>query len=190
MATLMLRIEQKLYAAEAPRGALRKLRLSYADRCKSRLLVCLEDGAEAGLFLPRGTILRSGDILKSIDGILVAVAAAVEDLYEVTASDTSTNPHFDLLRATYHLGNRHVPVQLAPGLLRLERDAVLRDLLLRLGLVVEEIVAPFEPEAGAYGGGHRHDHDAVGGVLGELLSREAHAATPPDFARASFQAIS
>ncbi|MGQ0621632.1 MAG: urease accessory protein UreE [Panacagrimonas sp.] len=189
MTTLMLRIEQKLCAAEAPRGALRKLRLSYADRCKSRLRVCLEDGAEAGLFLPRGTVLRGGDILKSTDGILVAVAAAVEDLYEVRASAASTNPHFDLLRAAYHLGNRHVPVALSPGRLRLERDAVLRDLLLGLGLAVQEIVAPFEPEAGAYGGGHRHDHDAVGGMLGELLSREAHATTPPDFWRASFQAI-
>lgn len=182
----MLRIEQRLDLASGKPGALRKLRLRYADRCKSRLRVSLEDGADVGLFLPRGTVLRGGDILKATDGTLVVVASEVEDLYEVTAQDTSSDPHFDLLRATYHLGNRHVPVQLAPGRLRLERDAVLREMLLRLSLNVQEIVAIFEPEAGAYGGGHRHDHDASGGVLGELLSREAHAADAPDFTRATF----
>lgn len=185
----MLRIEQKLDGAAARQGALRKLRLRYADRCKSRLRASLEDGADVGLFLPRGAVLRGGDILKATDGTLVVVASEVEDLYEVTAQEPSTDPYFDLLRAAYHLGNRHVPVQLAPGRLRLERDAVLREMLLRLGLNVQEIVAIFEPEPGAYGGGHRHDHDASGGVLGELLSREAHAADAPDFARATFRPL-
>lgn len=186
----MLRIERKHDAAAAPHGAPRTLRLSYADRCRSRLLTALDDGTAVGLFLPRGTILRGGDLLESIDGTLLAITASPENLYEVTAAATSTNPHFDLLRAAYHLGNRHVPVQLAPGRLRLERDAVLREMLVRLGLEVGEVLAPFEPEAGAYGGGHRHDHDTGGGTLGELLSREAHAAAAlPDFARASFQPV-
>lgn len=183
----MLRIESRLDAGGLPQGALRKLRLSYAERCKSRLRVTLEDGAEAGLFLPRGTVLHGGDVLQSTQGIRVAVVAAVEELYEARPADASPAPHFDLLRAAYHLGNRHVPVQLAPDRLRLERDAVLRDLLLRLGLQVTEICAPFEPEAGAYGGGHRHDHDSGGGMLGEMLSREAHAGVAPDLSRAAFK---
>lgn len=182
----MLRIEQKLEDATARDGTRRELRLRYADRCKSRLRVTLDDGAEAGLFLPRGTVLRGGDLLKATDGTLVVIVSEAESLYEVTAHSASPDPHFDLLRAAYHLGNRHVPVQLMPGILRLESDAVLRDLLLRLGLEVRETQAIFEPEAGAYGGGHRHDHDASGGVLGELLSREAHAADAPDFTRATF----
>ncbi|MGQ0502739.1 MAG: urease accessory protein UreE [Panacagrimonas sp.] len=188
----MLRIEQKLDGALAgqPLQPGRTLCLRYAERCKSRLRVLLDDGTEAGLFLPRGTVLRGGDLLLDSDGTPVRVESAPEQLLQVTPAAGSADPHFDLLRAAYHLGNRHVPVQLAPGRLRLESDAVLRDLLLRLGLDVSEIVAPFEPEAGAYGGGHRHDHDASGGTLGELLSREAHAGPVPDFARARFQPVS
>lgn len=185
----MLRIEQKLETASVPRGALRKLRLRYTERCRSRLRVSLEDGAEAGLFLPRGSVLRDGDVLQATDGTLVTVVSEVEDLYEVRARGDSADPGYDRLRAAYHLGNRHVPVQLEPDRLLLERDAVLRELLLRLGLDVREVLETFEPEAGAYGGGHRHDHDASGGVLGELLSREAHAATVPDFANAAFHPL-
>ena len=149
----------------------------------------LESAIDAGLFLPRGTVLRGGDVLVDEHGHDILVLAAQEALYEVTAADDVTDPHFDLLRAAYHLGNRHVPVQLAPGRLRLERDTVLREMLLRLGLRVTEIVATFEPEAGAYGGGHRHEHDASGGMLGELLSREAHGGFPaPDFASMRFSA--
>lgn len=187
---LMLKIELRVDAPNSSQAAQRNLRLSYADRCRSRLRVVLDDGTDAGLFLPRGTILRGGDVLQAEDGSFVIVEAAPEELYEIRAQATSTDPHFDLLRATYHLGNRHVPVQLAPGTVRLERDAVLRDLLLRLGLEVREITAAFEPEAGAYGGGHRHDHDASGGMLGELLSREAHAGPPPDFSQQRFEPAS
>lgn len=179
----MLRFDHRLDAAS---GTSRTLRLRYAERCRSRLRVTLEDGTEAGLFLPRGTMLRHGDVLAGADGTSVQVIAATEALYEVRAAPASADPAFDLLRAAYHLGNRHVPVQLDPGRLRLERDAVLRDLLLRLGLDVREVTAPFEPEAGAYGGGHRHDHDPSGGTLGEHLSREAHARRVPDFASATF----
>lgn len=185
----MLKIEQRLDVTNCSRAAQRSLRLSYADRCRSRLRAVLDDDTDAGLFLPRGTILRGGDVLQAEDGSFVIVEAAPEELYEVRAQASSTDPHFDLLRAAYHLGNRHVPVQLAPGCLRLERDAVLRDLLLRLGLAVSEITAAFEPEAGAYGGGHRHDHDASGGMLGELLSREAHEGPAPDFSRQRFEPI-
>lgn len=150
----------------------------------------LDDGREAGLFLPRGTVLHGGDLLQDDRGTPILVVAAPEDLYEVAAADDAPDPHFDLMRAAYHLGNRHVPVQLARGGLRLERDTVLREMLQRLGMRVTQIVAPFEPEAGAYGGGHRHDHDASGGMLGERLSREAHAASAePAFAQMRFERV-
>jgi urease accessory protein len=182
----MLTIERRLEGPQALDAPVRTLHLAYGDRCRSRLRARLEDGAEVGLFLARGTVLRGDDVLEATDGTHVLVTAAPEALYEVLPSPASPDPSFDLLRAAYHLGNRHVPVQLAPGRLRLERDAVLRDLLRGLAMEVREIVAPFEPEAGAYGGGHRHDHDASGGVLGELLSREAHARAIPDLSRATF----
>lgn len=181
----MLRIE-RLATTAAPGAATRSLTLAYAERCRSRLRATLDDGSAVGLFLPRGTLLRGGDRLEDEQGRVILVVAAVQDLYEVTPAADSADPPFDLLRAAYHLGNRHVPVQLAPGRLRLERDTVLREMLLRLGLAVSEVVGPFEPEAGAYGGGHRHDHDASGGMLGELLSREAHAPQAPDFASMRF----
>ena len=184
----MLKLD-RLLPSDTHAGPSRRLTLRYAERCKSRLRVELDDGTEAGIFLPRGTVLRAGDRLASEDSsVVVDIRAASEDLYEVRAAHDAVDPHFDLLRGTYHLGNRHVPVQLAPGRLRLERDTVLRELLLRLGLDVRDVVAPFEPEAGAYGGGHRHDHDATGGMLGESLSREAHAAAP-DFASMRFQPL-
>lgn len=181
----MLRIALKRETGDLPCAPARHLILPYAERCKSRLRVQLDDGTEAGLFLPRGSVLHGGDVLLDDAGGEIEVVAAPEALYEVRASDT-----FTLMRAAYHLGNRHVPLQLAPGSLRLERDPVLRDMLRGLRVEVHEITAPFEPEAGAYGGGHRHDHDASGGVLGERLSREAHARAVPDFSSAQFHAAS
>lgn len=186
----MLRIALKRESGDTPCAPARHLVLPYAERCKSRLRVQLDDGTEAGLFLPRGSVLRGGDVLLDDDGGEIEVVAAQELLYEVRASDRSTDPHFDLMRAAYHLGNRHVPLQLTPGALRLERDLVLREMLRGVGVDVHEITAPFEPEAGAYGGGHRHDHDASSGVIGELLSREAHARAVPDFSRSRFRVAS
>lgn len=180
----MQRLERKL---ETPAAAKHSVSLCYTERVRSRLRVVLDDGSEAGLFLPRGTVLHHGDVLGSSDGLLqVRVIAAIEDLYEVQSAALSDDPDFDLVRAAYHLGNRHVPVQLESRRLVLERDPVLRDLLLRLGLQVVEVRAAFEPESGAYGGGHRHDHDPAGGSLGELLSQQAHAKAVPDFAGARF----
>ena len=180
----MLRVEKVLSASAGISAGARRLTLRYAERCKSRLRVTLDDGTDAGLFLPRGTVLRGGDVLLDDQGLAIDVRAAREPLYEVTASVESKDAQFDLLRAAYHLGNRHVPVHLSPGVLRLERDPVLKELLLQLGLRVIDIDAIFDPEAGAYGGGHRHDHDTSGGTLGERLSREAHAGPIPDFSRA------
>lgn len=134
--------------------------LTFADRRRSRLPVRLEDGRAAALFLPRGTVLRDGDRLRSDqEGILVEVRAAPETLSVARTEDLHL-----LARAAYHLGNRHVPVQIGAGFLAYEHDHVLDDLVRQLGLVVAVEVTPFEPEAGGYGahghggGGHRHAH--------------------------------
>ena len=135
------------------------LELPFDLRQKSRLRVKLTSGEEAALFLSRGIILRGGDLLKSEDGpngkcTVVQVIAAQEPVYNVIAPTAR-----ELMCAAYHLGNRHVPLQIGDGWLRLEQDYVLKEMLLGLGMQVSETIAPFEPEAGAYGGGHRHGHD-------------------------------
>jgi urease accessory protein len=108
------------------------------------------------LFLPRGTVLRNGDLLEARDGSLIRVVAAPEKVLYVTADE----PHA-LMRAAYHLGNRHIPVELGENFLKLETDPVLKEMLLQLGVILREDYLPFQPEAGAYGGGHRHGHDST-----------------------------
>lgn len=131
------------------------LELDWDMRQKSRFAAQDSTGRDLAVVLARGTVLRGGDVLVAEDGSLVAVRAAAQAVLRVTA-DTPLG----LLRAAYHLGNRHIPVEVTPGHLHLENDPVLHDMLLRLGARVELVDAPFEPEAGAYGGGHRHGHDA------------------------------
>lgn len=133
-----------------------KLVLPFGDRSKSRLRAVLDNGEEAAIFLSRGTVLRGGDLLVSADGTFVEVQAAAESVLQVRAGD----PHA-LMRAAYHLGNRHTPVEIGRDYLRLEYDPVLADMLMRLGVQAERAELPFEPEAGAYGGGHKHGHDAT-----------------------------
>jgi urease accessory protein len=148
----MLLIEQR-----APEGvaASDRLCLTFELRCKSRLRTRLESGEEVGLFLERGAILRAGDKLRGGDGSIVEVAAALEAVMEARTDDPIL-----LAKAAYHLGNRHVPVQVGPGFLRFGRDHVLGEMARGLGLSVAELEAPFEPESGAYGGhgGHAHPH--------------------------------
>lgn len=154
----MLRIEKTLDDGRTLAPALLRravtLTLPYDQRCRSRLAATLDDGREAALFLPRGTVMRDGTILVADNGSLVRVVAAAQPVMRVVASDT-----LSLLRAAYHLGNRHTPVHITRDWLQIEPDPVLRDMLRRLGVDVQELDAPFEPEAGAYGGGHRHGHD-------------------------------
>jgi urease accessory protein len=129
--------------------------LTFAQRVKSRLRVVLDDGREAGIFLERGDSLRDGDCLVSEDGLAVRVEAAPESVSTVS----SANPHL-LARACYHLGNRHVALQIEPGRLRYLHDHVLDEMIRGLGLAVTFEQAPFEPESGAYAGAaHDHDHD-------------------------------
>ncbi len=130
------------------------LTLPFDLRCKSRLRTRLDSGEEVGLFLPRGTVLRHGDRLRATGGLVVEVRAAPE-----TVSTARADAPLLLARAAYHLGNRHVALQLGPGWLRYPHDHVLDGMVRELGLTVTSEQAPFEPEAGAYGGGHHHGHD-------------------------------
>ena len=130
------------------------LTLPFEQRQKSRLRTRLDNGEEVGLFLPRGTVLRHGDRLRAANGRVVEVRAAPE-----TVSTARTDDPLRLARAAYHLGNRHVALQLGPGWLRYLHDHVLDGMVRELGLEVIYEQAPFEPEAGAYGGGHHHGHD-------------------------------
>lgn len=127
------------------------IELPFVLRQKSRLRVTTKSGIDAGLFLDRGIILRDGDLLKSDGGLVLQIIAAHEPVYDVVAETSKA-----LMCAAYHLGNRHVPLQIGDGWLRLEQDHVLKEMLLGLGMNVTATQAPFEPEAGAYGGGHRH----------------------------------
>jgi urease accessory protein len=131
-----------------------KLRLPFELRRKSRFRATLANGTEAALFLPRGSVLREGDLLEAEDGTLIGVESAPENILLVTAKSP-----YALMRAAYHLGNRHTPVELGENFLKLESDPVLREMLIQLGVTVREQTSPFQPEAGAYGGGHRHGHD-------------------------------
>ncbi len=133
-----------------------QLTLPIEQRVRSRLRARLDDGREVGLFLPRGTLLRGGDQLASNDGLVIDVSAAAETVSTLH----SDNPTL-LARAAYHLGNRHIPLQVEQGWLRYQHDHVLDNMLRQMGLepVVEQ--APFEPEAGAYqqaAEGHHHSH--------------------------------
>jgi urease accessory protein len=128
-------------------------RLTLDQRSRSRQRIRLDDGREAGVLLPRGEVLRHGDVLGSDDGLTVRILSASERLSCAESDDPLL-----LARACYHLGNRHVALQIEPGRLCWLHDHVLDDMVRGLGLVVSTLEAPFEPEPGAYGGGHVHGH--------------------------------
>ena len=147
-----LKIPRSAYKVEV-RG---QLKLPFDARQKSRLHTKLVSGEEVGVMLPRGEILRGGDLVTASDGRVIEIVAEREKVMHVVCKGPSA-----LARAAYHLGNRHVPVEVGEGYLRLVADHVLGDMLTNLGATVTEIEAPFEPEAGAYAGGH-HQHDEMG----------------------------
>ena len=132
--------------------------LDWDTRQKSRFDVTDSLGRRIGVFLPRGQAVRGGDVLVVDDGSLVAVRARPQPV--LTVRLRAGGAPLDLLRAAYHLGNRHVPLEVTPDQLQLEPDHVLADLLRRMGLQVEAVEAAFEPESGAYGAapGHSHPH--------------------------------
>ena len=129
------------------------LKLPFESRQKSRLRTRLVSGEEVGLMLPRGEILRGGDLVTASDGRVIEVVAEPERLLHIETQD--------LAKVAYHLGNRHVPVQVGQSFLRIIEDHVLEEMVKKLGARVSHVEAPFEPEAGAYAGGH-HQHDEMG----------------------------
>ncbi len=131
--------------------------LAHSDRQKSRGLLHLDDGTTAGMLLERGSGLRHGDRLLADDGAVVLVQAALEPLSVVTAEEPS-----DLARAAYHLGNRHIALQIDEQRLAYLHDHVLDDMLRELGFQVGFVDEAFEPESGAYGHGHAHMAPAPG----------------------------
>jgi urease accessory protein len=126
--------------------------LSYDDRHRRRIAMQGEGGLTFLLDLPEATVLRQGDGLVLADGRMVEVRAKPEPLLEVTADD----PHH-LARLAWHLGNRHVPVAIAPSRIFIRPDHVLAEMLSGLGAEIAAVEAPFDPEGGAYGG-HAHGH--------------------------------
>ena len=133
--------------------------LDWDVRQKSRFDATDSSGRTLGVFLPRGTVVRGGDVLVVDDGSLVRVLAAPQPVLVVRACAEHGTP-FDLLRAAYHLGNRHVALELKPDHLKLEPDHVLADMLRQQHLIVSDAAEAFEPEGGAYAaGGHGHGHD-------------------------------
>jgi len=161
----MLTVRQRVKASAAPSvaaasgvapgasPAAEQLVLPFELRQKSRLRARLASGTEVGLFLERGIVLRGGDLLLAEEGTVIEVVAALE-----TVSTVRDPEAMRLARAGYHLGNRHVPVEIGNGWLRYGHDHVLDDMVRGLGLTVVVEQAPFEPEAGAYGHSHAHGH--------------------------------
>jgi urease accessory protein len=154
--------------------------LDWDVRQKSRFDATDSQGRHLGIFLPRGTLVRGGDVLVAEDGSLIQVIAAPQPVLVITHCSQHGSA-FDLTRAAYHLGNRHVPIELQPDHLKIEPDHVLADMLRAMHLTVQEVQAPFEPEGGAYGASaghtahaghhharahgheHEHGHDHHGG---------------------------
>ena len=134
--------------------------LDWDVRQKSRFDATDSQGRQLGVFLPRGTLVRGGDVLVAEDGSLIRVLAAPQPVLVITACRQHGTP-FDLTRAAYHLGNRHVPIELKPDHLKIEPDHVLLEMLRALHMTVVEATEAFEPEGGAYAaGGHSHAHGA------------------------------
>jgi urease accessory protein len=137
--------------------------LDWDVRQKSRFEATDSMERQIGVFLPRGTLVRGGDVLVAEDGSLIRVIAAPQSVLVITHCSEHGTP-FDLLRAAYHLGNRHVPIELKPNHLKIEPDHVLAAMLRSMHLIVIEQLTTFEPEGGAYGAqasqahGHSHDH--------------------------------
>lgn len=155
----------RIYGRRLPRGTrlatpllarAGQVALDWDTRQKSRFDALTAQGERVLVVLPRGQVLRGGDVLVAEDGTLLRIEAAPQSVMQVRVHPEGQP--FDLLRAAYHLGNRHVPLALTPDALLFEPDSVLAEMLGGLGLSVERCEAPFEPEGGAYGD-HGHGHE-------------------------------
>lgn len=135
----------------SPNTDTQSIALDFDTRQKSRFRATLANGTDIGVDLPRTGILRSESYIATDDGHILKVEAQAQHLMQV-----STAYAFDLLKAAYHLGNRHVPLMLTPTALYFEPDHVLAEMVVGLGLTVTDVQHPFEPESGAYA---QHHHD-------------------------------
>jgi urease accessory protein len=144
----MLTIHTKIPQADT---VFAQLVLPFDQREKSRLRAVMSNGEEVAVMTPRGTIMRDGDLLQGDDGRVVRIIAAREPTCRVECASA-----FALLRCAFHLGNRHTQAQIGDGFLRIRQDKVLKEMLQGLGAIVVDELACFEPESGAYGGGHHH----------------------------------
>ena len=133
------------------------IELDWDVRQKSRFDTTDSTGRSLGVFLPRGTVARGGDVLVAEDGSLIRVIAAPQSVLKITHCTQHGTP-YDLIRAAYHLGNRHVPIELKPDHLKIEPDHVLADMLRAMHLIVHAVEEAFEPENGAYAAGGHHNH--------------------------------
>jgi len=168
--TAKLKIRRSAYKVDV-KG---RLELPFEMRQKSRFKAKLASGEEVGVMLPRGEILRGGDLVTASDGRVMEIVASPEQVFHIQCADAKA-----LATAAYHLGNRHVPVEVGEGYLRIAEDHVLERMLEALGATVSRKTAPFEPEAGAYGGaGHEHGaakiHDHHGGDHGHDHEHDDH----------------
>ncbi len=159
----MLQVSKLIAQGQGLASALLKrattVELDWDVRQKSRFDATDSAGRSLGIFLPRGTVVRGGDVLVAEDGSLVRVTAAPQSVLKITHCPEHGTP-YDLIRAAYHLGNRHVPIELKPDHLKIEPDHVLADMLRAMHLIVHAVIEAFEPENGAYAtGGHAHSHD-------------------------------
>ncbi len=138
----------------APEREVDAVLVDYDRRHRRRILLATEGGQEILLDLPQAVRLRHGDGLLLDSGGVVAVRARAESLADIHAHGDS-----EMVRIAWHLGNRHLPVQLRGGHIRIRADHVIEAMVEQLGGHVERVEAPFDPEAGAYAGGHQYSAD-------------------------------
>jgi len=171
----MISLHTKIDQADAVHDL---LVLPYDQRERCRFRAHLASGEEVALFLARGTVLRDGELLTGEGGRVVRVVAAPEPTYMVRCVDATM-----LARCAYHLGNRHTQVQIGQGWLRIRIDPVLKEMVEGLGAQVDQELAKFEPEQGAYAGGHGHHHHDGHGPRGLLapvpLRQKIHRPSDP-----------
>jgi urease accessory protein len=174
MTVMTIVLADRLIGAGRPADEV--IELPFEQRERSRFRATMLSGEEIGVDLPPGTLIRHGDRLLLRDGRVVAVEAAPERLLEVHAHDAP-----GLARIAYHVGNRHVPLQIGDGWIRLLPDHVLQAMIERLGGHVHVVDAGFQPESGAYGHSHvhhQHDDQGHGGRIHVFDPRHDHRHGP------------
>ena len=149
-----MRATQVLPHDHAARAADDSVLLDFDGRHRRRMLLTTESGAELLLDLAETVALADGDLLATEDGRHIRVVARPEALMEVSAADAAR-----LVRLAWHVGNRHLPTEIAGPLLYLRHDHVIAAMLEQLGATVRFVDRPFNPEGGAYGHGRTHGHD-------------------------------